>query len=175
MIRALALLVLVMAAVPAAAQQNASIEVDRAWARATPPGASEGSVYLHIVNLGATADRLIGASTPVATTASLRELAVQQGLMAVRLLPSLSLPPRSKVHLRPGHDHIMLVGLTRPLKRGDTFPLTLRFAHAGTVRVTVTVESVAARRMEPGLMNASHMDTGGGLGNMGPGTTQKGH
>lgn len=34
----------------------------------------------------------------------------------------------------------MLMGLTAPLKAGERFPLTLRFARAGTIAVEVKIE-----------------------------------
>ena len=50
------------------------------------------------------------------------------------------LPGRS-VEVVPGGLHIMLMGLAAPLKEGDAFPLSLRFEHAGTINISVHVES----------------------------------
>jgi copper(I)-binding protein len=41
--------------------------------------------------------------------------------------------------LKPGGFHIMLIGLTNELKSGDTFDITLTFANAGEITVTVPV------------------------------------
>ena len=46
--------------------------------------------------------------------------------------------------MRPGGLHIMLMGLKRKLKRGERFPLTLRFAAAGEVTVMVSVHGPGA-------------------------------
>ena len=47
----------------------------------------------------------------------------------------------------------MLTGLKQPLKLGDSFPLTLTFAKAGPVSVTVSVEAIKAKPMAdmPGM------------------------
>ena len=50
--------------------------------------------------------------------------------------------------LKPNGYHIMLTGLTRPLKEGETFPLTLTFAKAGSQNVAVSVQKVGS--MGPG-------------------------
>ena len=47
-------------------------------------------------------------------------------------------------YLKPGGDHVMLMGLKAPLKQGDAFPLTLVFEHAGDVTVTVEIGPVGA-------------------------------
>jgi len=44
-----------------------SIEIGNPWARATPKGAPVGGAYMTITNKGAEADRLMGASSPVAS------------------------------------------------------------------------------------------------------------
>jgi copper(I)-binding protein len=46
--------------------------------------------------------------------------------------------------LNPGGLHIMLIGLKAPLKQGETFPLTLTFAKAGTTTVEVVVQGPGA-------------------------------
>ncbi|MER3484909.1 MAG: hypothetical protein C4345_01930, partial [Chloroflexota bacterium] len=47
---------------------------------------------------------------------------------------------------KPGGYHIMLIGLTRDLKAGDRYELTLQFEKAGEVTLTVDVRPTA----EPG-------------------------
>ena len=59
----------------------------------------------------------------------------------------------------------MLIGLKKPLKAGETFPLTLTFEKAGNISVTVPVQAMdAAKDNKSGGM--SGMGSGGGMGNM---------
>lgn len=44
--------------------------------------------------------------------------------------------------------HIMLMGLKQPLKKGDQFPLSLRFERSGDEDVTVTVYGPGAMAPE---------------------------
>jgi len=39
--------------------------------------------------------------------------------------------PPAPVSFEPSGRHVMLVGLKKPLKEGDVFPLTLTFANRG--------------------------------------------
>lgn len=50
--------------------------------------------------------------------------------------------------MRPGADHIMLIGLKRKLRKGETFPPTLEFAKLGKLTFSVLVMSIAASGME---------------------------
>ena len=125
-----------------AAAQTGSVEVRDAWARATPGKADIGGVYLSLQS--PVPDRLTGLSTPVASTAQLHTGAMEGGIMKMRPLPGLDLPAGEPVTLKPGAMHIMLLGLTGPLRPGQSFPLTLVFEKAGTREVTVSVEKAGA-------------------------------
>jgi copper(I)-binding protein len=46
--------------------------------------------------------------------------------------------------LKPGGEHIMLLGLNRPLQEGESFPLTLNFERAGPLSVTAVVQKLSA-------------------------------
>jgi periplasmic copper chaperone A len=68
--------------------------------------------------------------------------------MKMRRVESIDLPAGQPVSLKPNGYHIMLMGLTQPLKEGQTFPLTLTFAKAGPENLSVTVQKVGS--MGPG-------------------------
>ena len=61
-------LVLVLFVSSEACPQTSSntIKIEQVWARATPSGAQTGAAYMTLINNGASADRLVSASTPVA-------------------------------------------------------------------------------------------------------------
>ena len=150
-------LALSLAAGGVLAQQKGGIEVERAWARAT--AGDTGAAYFRVVNKGTSPDRLMAASTPVAESASLHQSKVQNGVMMMRPLGPLAVEPGKSAELKPGADHLMLMGLKHPLKQGETFPLTLRFEKAGDVQVTVKVEGVGAMGTEADH-GGTHMDHG---------------
>ena len=96
-------------------------------------------IYLTLVNVGTTADRLLGGTTPVAETVMFHSSINDNGIMKMRELAAIDLAPGAKVTLKPSGTHVMLVGLRQPLKQGGSFPLTLEFEKAGKVDVTVSV------------------------------------
>jgi periplasmic copper chaperone A len=127
----------------AGAQQGAgSIEVQHAWARAS--AGKTGAAYFSVVNKGATPDRLVAVSTPAADKAQIHEDKMENGMMEMRPVGPMVIAPGQSAQLKPGADHVMLMGLKHPLKEGETFPLTLSFEKAGDIQVVVTVEKAGA-------------------------------
>jgi copper(I)-binding protein len=121
-----------------------SLKIDHPFARATPPGAKTGGVFVTVENTGSQSDRLISVSSPVAGVADLHEMKVDAGVMRMRGVAALEVKPGETLELKPGGYHVMLSELRQPLKVGDKFPLTLKFENAGTVEVSVWVEEMGA-------------------------------
>ena len=122
----------------------ASLKIDHPFARATPPGAKTGGVFITVENTGTQSDRLLSVSTPMAGVAELHQMSIDAGVMRMRGVAALEVRPGEKLQLRPGGYHVMLSELRRPLKVGDKFPLTLKFQNAGAVEVSVWVEEMGA-------------------------------
>ena len=141
-------------AVPAIAlaQQN-TMRVENAWSRPALQGRT-GVVYLTVIDDGA-ADRLTSVASPVAAQATLHESVTENGVAKMRGVAALPVAQGKQLTLAPNGYHIMLMGLKQPLKQGDTFPITLGFANAGQVTVTVTVQKAG------GNMSMNHDAMGG--------------
>src|SRR5262249_42607670 len=114
----------------AAIAQTNQPEVTNAWARATPGKAENGAAYLTLQS--PTADRLVSVSTPVAKKAELHTMSMSGGIMQMRPLDGIDVPAGQPVTLKPGGEHVMLLGLGHPLQEGQSFPLTLTFEKGGT-------------------------------------------
>ena len=52
----------------------------------------------------------------------------------------MELAAGAAVELKPGAEHLMLIGLRQPLKAGDSIEMTLQFEKAGRQTVQVKVE-----------------------------------
>ena len=131
-----------LAVTSTALAQPAQLEINNAWARATPGKAENGAAYVTIQS--PTADRLVSASSPVAKKAELHTMSMQGMVMKMRPIAGLDIPPGQPVSLKPGGEHIMLMGLNQALHEGQSFPLTLGFEKAGPRTVTVTVEKAGS-------------------------------
>jgi copper(I)-binding protein len=129
---------------------KARIELENAWARRAPAmatghgapahgGGGNGAVYVTIVNRGGSPDALVGATTDAAATVELHETVQESGVMKMRPLPRFEVPGDGRLEMKPGGHHIMLLGLTRDLKPGDTVSVTLTFEKAGRMSVGAPV------------------------------------
>jgi len=138
--------VILLFAVAAQAHDYAlkSLTIGHPFARATPPGAAVGGVFLTIRNQGKEADRLLRAASPVAGFVELHEMTMDGGVMKMRAVSGIEVKPGATVELKPGGLHVMLEELKRPLRQGDQVPLSLTFEKAGTIDVMVYVESMGA-------------------------------
>ena len=121
-----------------------AIEIGHIWARATPAGAPTAAVYVPFLNNGKEADQLVEARTPIADAVTIHVSSHENGIEKMRMLDSLELPVKVPVALRPGGKHLMLTGLKHQLVAGESFPLTLRFARAGSIEVQVFVQAIGA-------------------------------
>jgi hypothetical protein len=120
------------------------IAIVKAWARATPPGARVGAAYVAIENRGAADDSLVGAASPAAHSVMLHETVEENGIAKMRPLDIVNVPADSMVEMQPGGMHMMLMGLSAPLKEGESVPLTLTFERAGTVTVDAGIAPIGA-------------------------------
>jgi len=126
------------------AQVNAEVLVRDAWSRAVPPVSVNGVVYLTLLNSGASTDTLLSVDSPVAGRVHLHQTRIEDGVAGMSMLDALPIAPGEQRVLAPGGMHLMLMGLSQPLREGDTLPLVLRFEHAGEIRIAVPVLSAGA-------------------------------
>ena len=149
----LALVLAITLAAAAGAARAATIEVKDAWIRTPPPGAPTAAGYATITNRGFTSDRLTGARTAAAASADLHQMSMAGGVMRMRPVPGgRPIGASATIKLSPNSDHLMLVGLKRPLKAGTHVVITLQFERAGAVAADFVVRDAA-----PGGMAGMHM------------------
>ena len=141
-----ALMMIALLAAPASAGDTrlGGLTIGQPWARASAGKARAGAAYVTITNLGREVDRLVKTETPVAATAALHTHRMEAGIMKMRPVKAVEINPGEPTVMKPGGLHIMLMGLSAPLKEGETFPLTLTFEKAGSIVVRGTVERVGA-------------------------------
>ena len=124
-------------ALPAAAL--AQVRVENAWVRATVPAQKATGAFMKLTSPGDAS--LVGVATPAAPLVEIHESSIQGGVMQMRAVPRVELPANRSVELKPGGYHVMLMGLTAPLKAGETVPITLTFEDAGGKRTSVVVSA----------------------------------
>ncbi len=120
------------------------IQITDAWARATPPGAAVGVVYLRIVGACAP-DRLVSAASRVSRKVEVHQMQQRGSMMQMRQVETLKIPAAATLEFAPGGLHLMLVDLRQPLVEHETLALDLVFEHSGPVSVVATIGSIAAQ------------------------------
>ena len=129
-----------LVALPAWAQVSA----EQPWTRATPPGAKVGAGFMVLKNPGA-ADRVVGASSPVAGRVEMHITTREGDVMKMREVKGFDLPAGGTFELKPGGAHLMLMGLKRPISKGDKVPLTLKLEKGGELKLELTAQEAGAR------------------------------
>lgn len=134
------MMVLAVLALPAWAQVSA----EHPWTRATPAGAKVGAGFLQLKNAGA-ADRVVGASSPIAGRVEMHVTVREGDVMKMREVKGFDIPAKGSFELKPGGAHLMLMGLKRPIKKGDKVPLTLKLEKGGELKLELVAEEAGAR------------------------------
>jgi len=147
---------ILLAFATSAVAQDGPIHVADAKARPTAPGGT-GVVYMIVMNHGTADDDLTGLSTPVADKAEMHRTTAMNGMTHMDAVADLPVKANGSVAFAPGGLHVMLTGLKQPLKLGDSFPLTLSFAKAGAITVTVSVQQIKAAAKPMGDMPGMKM------------------
>lgn len=136
---------------PASAQQAGDLKIEKAWSRATPGNSKIGAGYFTVTNSGNAPDTLVSATTATSNHVEIHEMAMKDGVMTMRPVANgVTIAPGKSVSFAPGGFHLMLMGLKAPLKQGDKVPLTLTFAKAGKVDVTLDVQGIGAQAPDGG-------------------------
>ncbi|WP_174873485.1 copper chaperone PCu(A)C [Vogesella oryzae] len=147
----LAIAVAALIALPAAAHEYTlgALKIAHPYSRAMPPMAPTTGAFFAISNNGKTADKLLGASSPLAASVELHSHQNDNGVMRMRQIEGgIAVPAGATVTLAPGGLHVMLLGVKQQPHAGDKFPLTLKFDKAGEINVEVKVEDGGAMPMQ---------------------------
>ncbi len=97
--------------------------------------------YVTLTNRAGLPDRLTGASSPAAARVGLHESRMSGSMSSMRPLAFVAIAGHGAVAFAPGGKHLMIEGLRRPLRLGETVPITLDLDRAGSVRVRFQVRA----------------------------------
>lgn len=123
---------------PPAADVPAIVSPSDAICRPTPNGRDMTGCYVTLTS--SRDDRLLSVASPSAAEGQVHEMKIVDGVMSMAALKDgLALPAGEAVALKPGGNHIMLLGVKQPLKTGEQVSLTLTFEHAQPLGIRAAV------------------------------------
>ena len=136
---------------PSFAFEEEAILITTPYAFATTPHAKTGAAFMSIENTSGKNDTLISVKSDVAEFTEIHENYIDpdDGVMIMRKINGIKIPKEGSVLLKPKGYHIMFINLKRPLKIGDSFPVTLVFSNSS--EQIITIKTVA-----PGMNQHSH-------------------
>lgn len=111
------------------------LTVSDQWVKAAPDGMT--SAFGTFTNTGDRQVRIVSASSAVAASTELHEVVESGGTSTMReKKDGFAVPAGKSLTLKPGAEHIMLMGLKQPITTGESVQIELRFADGSTQTVT---------------------------------------
>jgi len=117
----------------------AEINISNAWLRLLPPMVKTSAAYMDIQS--DQPDVLLSVYSEIAERVEIHESAMTNGMMSMSHLEKIVVPAGKKVALSSNGKHLMLIGLHKTLKEGDSYLFKLNFKHAGELEIIIPVEN----------------------------------
>lgn len=117
------------------------ISVSDAYVRQAPPGAMATGAFMVIRNAGPKEVRVVKASNPASRLTELHTHLNEGGVMKMRQVKDIPVPPGGETVLKPGGLHVMMIELKSPLKEGDMVPITLGLDDGSSKEISVPVKN----------------------------------
>jgi copper(I)-binding protein len=135
-------LILPLLALAPLSMAHAAIDVNDAYARATPPNATTSAVFATIENTGDKDRVIVEAASQASSVVELHDVIMDGDVMKMRQVKSITVPANGQTILKPGSLHIMLLDVDKPMKEGETINVELTFANGEVQVLTVPVKKV---------------------------------
>ncbi|SFK03443.1 copper chaperone PCu(A)C [Celeribacter neptunius] len=120
----------------------ADITIVDPYARSSGAMARAGAAFFIIENTGDEDDQLIDAKSDISKITELHtHKDMGDGVMKMLHVPEgFTIPANGSHALARGGDHVMFMGLLKPMNQGDTVTVTLTFEKAGDITVEIPVD-----------------------------------
>ena len=109
------------------------LQIENAWIRSAPPGASMMAGYALVKNSGKTARTLRDVSSKDFEAIEIHKTTVEMGVSKMQYLETVPVAAGDTARFEPGGMHLMMFNPKRALKAGDT--LELAFSCGGKKRL----------------------------------------
>ena len=138
---------------PPLANTTSRLTMKDGWAKAAESGMSAAfGVVSNPTNKDIV---IIGAASPLSSMVQIHEMVMKDGAMVMQeVTGGLKVPAKGSIELKPGGNHLMFMGIKRPIKPGQIVPMSLLTSDGGrlTVKVLAKNYSAANEQYNPGTM-----------------------
>ena len=103
------------------------LAVTKVWVRATIGQTGSTALYFTVTNGGSSGDALLAVEVVEAARTELHQTVNDNGVVGMRSIGELPVPPGAALVFEPRGNHVMLMGLKEPLQPGGHLRATLHF------------------------------------------------
>lgn len=128
--------------VEGSALASAGLAAEGAYLRQPPPGQKMLAAFVTFTNASAEAYTLNHISSPRAGSVEVHRTLYNEGVMSMRKVNHLVVPPKTTLAFKPGGYHLMLSGITGEFNPGDQIPLEFHFAEGVVLEVSAEVRAI---------------------------------
>ena len=111
------------------------------WVTQVPESNETTAAYFTLANETGVDDVLLGAVSDIAEFIEIHEMIQDKDVTGMKMLDQVEVKTNDSVQFSPGGLHLMLIGLTSPVKKGSPITITLKFQNAGDVKVNFEVKA----------------------------------
>jgi copper(I)-binding protein len=107
---------------------HAQVKVGQPWVRGTVEAQKSTGAFMTL-----SSDKpvsLVSVSSPAAKMVEIHQMKMDNNVMTMQAVNKIEVLPGKPAELKPGGYHVMLMGLVKPLSKGDSVALTLEFRSA---------------------------------------------
>ncbi len=119
---------------------SSQVEFKDGWIKQLPPVVPMRAGYVLIENNAKQDAKLIALQSDAFDRVELHETKMVDGMMKMMELDGLVIPAQSRVELKPGGKHLMLIDPKTPLKIGDQIDLIATFSDEKSQRIQLKVK-----------------------------------
>ncbi len=120
----------------------AALEFNKGFVRGLPPTQTTTAAFFTVRNSSRDSWVLNRVISPAASRVEIHEHVNRGGTLQMRQRASLTIPAGGEVVFEPGGLHLMLMGLTAPLREGDSVSLAFHSETGAVAEVVFPVISV---------------------------------
>ena len=125
--------------------KESGIIIQDPWISEAMPGSDITSGYMKIDNRSGTDDVLETITSEGVETVEIHQMIHENNVMRMDRINGLPIPDGKETALAPGGYHLMLIGLKKNFKEGDSEKLTLKFKNAGTKEIVMPIKKMDAQ------------------------------